>query len=189
MQTPDLEFDEASHTYRHQGRLIPSVTEILRPLTDFSGADPVKLEAGRRRGTAVHRVIELDNRGELDEESVDGEYLPRLNQWRLFIRESGFVVTGSEQRVHHRSFGYAGTVDVIGLWQNTTWVLDVKTGRIPKSAGPQLAAYQMALEPKPRRRLCVQISDNSYQLQECKGLSDFALFQSCLNIWRFKNAA
>jgi hypothetical protein len=185
----ELEFEEATHTYRYRGRIVPSVTEILRPLSDFSGADPVKLEAGRRRGTAVHRVIELDNRGELDEESVDGEYLPRLNQWRLFIRESGFVVTACEQRVHHRSFGYAGTVDVVGEWQGTSWVVDIKTGRIPKSAGPQLAAYQMALEPKPRRRLCVQVSDHRYELQECKSLSDFALFQSCLNIWRFKNAA
>ena len=189
--TAELTFDPAAHVYRAGGRVVPSVTQILGILSDFSMVDPEKLKAASEFGTHVHAAIDMDNRGELDEEALDGELLPHLNQWRLFLRESGFIVTGSELRVFNRTLGYnsAGTIDVTGTMKNTSWVLDVKTGWLPKTVGAQLAAYQHALDPRPRRRLCVQLKADSYQLHECKGLSDFALFQSCLNIWRFQHAA
>ena len=33
-----LTFDEATHTYRFNGNVVPGVTSILSPLTDFSDA-------------------------------------------------------------------------------------------------------------------------------------------------------
>ena len=188
MSAADLTFDEASHIYRHQGRIVPSVTQVLSILSDFSMVDPDRLEASADFGRNVHAAIDLENRGELDEETLDGELLPYLNQWRLFIRESGFKVTASEMRIHNKRFGYAGTCDTL-VGQGSSWVLDLKTGGIPRSVGAQLAAYQMAIEPRPRRRLCLALKADSYALRECKSLADFSLFQSCLNIWRFKNAA
>lgn len=188
MSAAEITFDSASHIYRHGGRIVPSVTQVLSILNDFSDVHPDYLEASRAFGQHVHAMIDLDNRGQLDEEALDGELLPYLNQWRLFLRESKFEVTASELRVHNKALGYAGTCDTL-IGQGTSWVLDIKTGAVPKSVGAQLAAYQMALDPKPRRRLCLALDYDSYSLRECKGLSDFALFQSCLNVWRFKNAA
>jgi hypothetical protein len=80
-----------------------------------------------------------------------------------------------------------GTCDTL-IGQDTSWVLDVKTGAIPRTVGAQLAAYQQALEPRPRRRLCLALTADNYRLHECKHLGDFSLFQSCLNVWRFQHA-
>jgi hypothetical protein len=187
MSAEALQFDAESHIYRFNGRIVPSVTQILSILNDFSMVDPERLEASADFGRNVHAAIDLDNKGELDEEALDGELLPYLNQWRLFLRESGFKVTASEQRIYHKAMGYAGTCDTL-VGQNTSWVLDIKTGAIPRTVGAQLAAYQHALEPRPRRRLCLALTANNYSLRECKSLADFSLFQSCLNIWRFHNA-
>src|ERR1700730_8589171 len=105
----ELTFDPESHIYRHQGRIVPSVTQVLSILNDFSDVHPDYLEASRAFGQHVHAMIDLDNKAELDEEALDGELLPYLNQWRLFLRESKFEVTASELRVHNKALGYAGT--------------------------------------------------------------------------------
>jgi hypothetical protein len=187
--TAELTFDATRHEYRYGGRVVPSVTQILGMLNDFSMVDPDKLARAAQFGRHVHAAIDLDNQGTLDEETLDPELLPYLTQWRRFLEETGFVVTMSEQRVYHKRLQYAGTLDVAGTWMDEDWVCDVKSGWVPKSVGPQLAAYQQALPNRPKRRLCVQLSAEKYTLHECKKLSDFTTFQSCLNIWRFQHAA
>jgi hypothetical protein len=183
---PALTFDPATHVYRYGGRVVPSVTQILGMLNDFSSVPPEKLARAADFGRNVHAAIDLDNQGALDEEALDPALLPYLNQWRRFLEETGFVVTSSEQRIYHKRLHYAGTLDVAGVWQNTSWLLDVKTGWVPKSVGPQLAAYQQALPTPPKRRLCVQLTEERYNLHECKGPTDFSIFQSCLNVFNFK---
>ena len=184
-----LTFDAGTHEYRYAGRVVPSVTQVLSILSasDFTYVDQELLEAARNRGKHVHAAIDLDNRGELDEESLDPQLLPYLTQWRAFVRDTGFNVTASEQRVYHPTLRYAGTIDT-GIWQDAHWVLDIKTGAVPRTVGPQTAAYQQALTPKPRRRLCLQLTDHNYRLRELKDAADFSIFTSCLNIWRFLNA-
>jgi hypothetical protein len=184
---PGLTFDRAGHVYRYGGRVVPSVTQVLGMLQDFSNIDPDLLERSAEFGKHVHAMIDLETRGELDEEALDGELLPYLNQWRLFLRESGFKVTASEKQIYHPILGYAGTCDTL-IGQQTSWVLEVKSGAVPRSVGAQLAAYQQALSPKPRRRLCLKLTANDYRLHECKDPRDFSLFVSCLNVWRFQNA-
>lgn len=186
----ELTFDPEGHVYRYNGRVVPSVTQVLSVLSanDYAYVDGDVLEEARRRGTHVHEMIDLDNRGKLCEATLPAGLRPYLKQWRLFLQESGFIVTASETRVYNRIHRYAGTADV-GSMQGTSWVLDVKTGSMPRTVGPQTAAYQHALDPRPRRRLCLVLNPDRYQLHELKDLSDFSLFQSCLNVWRFNNAA
>lgn len=189
MASPELTFDPGTHVYRFGGHVVPSVTQVLGILNDFSDVDPEKLARSAEFGKNVHAAVDLDNREALDEEALDGEILPYLNQWRLFVRETGITVIASEERVYHETLGYAGMVDVVGLVRDEFWVIDVKTGGIPRTVGAQLEAYRAALGMKRGRRMCVQLSAENYRLQECKSASDFSLFQSCLNVWRFKNAA
>jgi hypothetical protein len=184
---PALTFDAATHVYRYGGRVVPSVTQILGMLNDFSSVPPEKLARAANFGRHVHAAIDLDNRGELDEESLDPRLLLYLKQWRRFLDETGFIVTGSESLVYNRRLKYAGTLDVSGTWRDASWVVDVKTGAVPKSVGPQLAAYQHALDPAPKKRLCVALTGDNYKLIPCEDPSDFSIFQSALNIWRFKN--
>ena len=111
---PPLEFNEERHEYRLDGKIVPSVTQILRPLMDFSGIPPDVLEHKRQIGTAVHKAIELDLLGELDETSVAPALAPYFGAWRDFKSEFGVKDgTTTEYRVCSKIHGYAGTVDLI----------------------------------------------------------------------------
>lgn len=180
----DLVFEPVGHVYRYGGRVVPSVTQVLEPLQMLGGVSWDVLEAARDFGTNVHAACHLWNIGELDEETLDPALKPYLVDWREFLSETGFVVRLSETPVYHAKMGYAGTPDVEGDWQNTTWTLDIKSGVVPWTVGAQLAAYREARIPRPRRRLCVQLTGNGYKLHEQKDPSDFALFTSALNIHR-----
>lgn len=180
-----LEFDAETHTYRYGGRVVPGVTSVLEPLQYLDGVPWAVLEAAREFGTNVHLACHLWNQNELDLRALDPALLPYLRGWTRFLEESGFIVTASEQRVYNK-IGYAGTADAFGTWQGTTWVLDIKSGVVPDTVGPQLAAYQQAALDRPRRRLCVQlVGDGEYRLHEQKDLGDFQMFLSALNVYKF----
>lgn len=181
--TADLTFDAGAHVYRYGGRVVPSVTQALQVVSEFGCVDPELLRRAREFGQHVHQATDLFDRGTLDEEALDISLLPYLNGWKLFLIETGFVVTHSEAPVYHPRMRYAGTLDRRGIWKGTTWLLDLKSGAVPRSVGAQTAAYQKACAEPPKRRLCLQLKRNAYQLHRCDDPSDFALFTSCLNIW------
>lgn len=181
-----LTFDIESHTYRYAGKIVPGVTRVLEPLQMLQGVPWAVLEAARDFGTNVHLACHLWNQGELDVATLDPFLIPYLKGWIAFVQETGFVVTASEQRLFNRSLQYAGTADVLGEWQRTSWVADIKSGIVPDTVGLQTAAYQQAADPRPRRRLCVQLlGDGDYKLHEQRDLSDFHNFISALNVYKF----
>jgi hypothetical protein len=185
--TAALTFDADTHTYRYAGRIVPGVTSVLEQLQTLDGVPYAILKAAQEFGTHVHLACHLHNIGQLDEETLDPALRPYLADWKAFLADSHFVVTSSEERVYHAALGYAGTADVFGLWQRSYWVLDIKSGVVPSTVGAQLAAYQHAKNPFPRRRACVQLTGKGYKLLEQRELSDFALFQSALNIFKFRS--
>jgi hypothetical protein len=182
-----LTFDAQSHTYYAQYRVVPGVTSVLAPLNDFKGVPPFVLERARQFGVHVHAAVDMYNQHILDEPALDEVLRPRLSAYKRFLSETGFVVTGSECIVSHKPLFYAGTCDLTGTMRGSTWVVDIKSGLMPISVGPQLAAYQEALPERPRRRLCVALGDHEYKMRECTDRRDFAIFQNCLNIWNFKH--
>lgn len=179
-----LTFEAEGHMYRYKGQVVPSVTQILEPLQYLQGVPWEILEAAREFGVHVHLACHLWNSGELDEETLDPALAPYLADWKQFLSETGFFLTGSESRVFNKLHKYAGTADAFGNWKGTTWVLDIKSGVVPSTVGAQLAAYQQAASDRPRRRLCVQLTGHGYKLHEQKDLSDFSLFTSALNCYR-----
>ena len=184
-----LSFEEATHTYRLGGRIVPSVTQILRPLESFEGIPVAILDAARDFGVNCHLACHLDNIGQLDEDSLDPALAPYLAAWRAFKTETGFAVTGSEARLFNKLHGYAGTADAIGALYDRLTVIDIKSGIVPSTVGCQLAAYQGAAESmglKIRRRLCVQLAgDGRYKLLEQKDPADWNLFLSAKNLFHW----
>ena len=59
-QFPELTFNEFNHTYRLDELIIPSVTTLMKPLSDdvYRTVDPEVLEKAARRGTAIHNAVE-----------------------------------------------------------------------------------------------------------------------------------
>ena len=61
-------FDPIEHIYRFDGQRVPSVTQILEPLIDYSGVPNGVLQYAADRGTAVHLATEFYDDGDLDED-------------------------------------------------------------------------------------------------------------------------
>ncbi len=194
-----ITFDADSHTYHYGDRPVPSVTRILRIANlrfDESGAvqrdglefvDPELLQRARLFGQHVHLATDLFDKGELDEEQLDAPLIPYLNAYKSFLSETGFVVTHSEQLVYHTRYRYAGRLDKRGTWKGTSWLLDLKSGLVPRTVGLQTSAYQMACDDKPRRRLCLQLMRNRYKLHKCDDTTDWHHFLSALNLHYFND--
>lgn len=151
--TPD--FDEEAHVYRVDGRIVPSVTEILSGVglaENFMAGgreiDPDVLANAAERGTMVHLAIELECLGELDEDTVDDEIWPYLEAWRQFVDDTGFLPVANEFRFYEPANDYCGTADMIGYLGDQLTVLDLKTGSIGLKPWHkyQLAAYAGAIK-------------------------------------------
>lgn len=189
----ELAYDEARHEYRVGGRIVPSVTQVLGILNDFRGVPTEVLERSAEFGRHVHLAVDLMLRGVLDWDSLDAALLPYVNGARRFVEESGLAVIASEMRVYHKALRFAGTLDLLAEWKGLRSVFDFKTGQIPRTVGPQTSAYALAhdhMESLPvKRRYCVQLLPHDYRVHPLTDPADRSIFQSCLNIWRFRNAA
>lgn len=179
-----LTFDEASHTYQFNGQVVPGVTSILSPLTDFSRVPPAVLEAASQFGKAVHRACELDDLGELDEAALDPALKPYLQAWRKFSAEHQVQWDVIEEPVYHNTMRYAGTPDRFGLVNGVRTVVDIKsTAQLYPAVGPQLAAYANALLEPFAIRMAVQLkADGTYVAKAYKDPTDWPMFASLLTL-------
>lgn len=182
-----LKLDEATHTYTMNGRVVPSVTQALSVINNLDQVAFELLERKRIFGVHCHRMVDYFNRGELDESDLDTELARYLFQYKRFLHESRFAVVESESKVFEASLGYAGTFDILALRTRQDWLIDLKSGAVPKTVGPQTAGYQRAHEKRPRRRAYLQLKRDGYQFKELCDPSDFMIFLSALNCYKFKN--
>ena len=197
-----IDFDESTHTYTRDGARLPSVTQVLAPLNDFAGIPRQTLEAARIRGQYVHAAGELIVQGRLDWQSVPEHYRGYVDALYAYLEQSPWSPVGTEQIVYHSRFKYAGRLDLVACNGSSSGVFDWKSGAsFPKIVGPQTAAYLAARNSmldgsgKPlkrlRRRFAVMLHDDgrfdSRELSHRDMNRDFAIFVSCLNVYRWKN--
>lgn len=182
-----VDFDPRDHTYRLDGKLVPSVTQVLAPLIDYSAVPQDILEAARDFGQAVHLACDLDRRGILDVHTLDAALLPYVEAEARFMRESGFVVIASEHRMISRAMRLAGTLDLAGMLRGSEVIIDRKvTADVPPTVGPQTAAYEELYRESRggmrRKRYCLRLMPNKYQLVPLTDSSDYMIFRSALNL-------
>lgn len=193
---PTLNFDEPSHTYTLDGKVLPSVTQILKPLYDFSGVPPEVLERKRQIGTAVHKAIELDLADDLDPESLAPEVAPYFAGWQSFRAQFRPVEYRAEALLYS-ALGYAGTVDLIARQDGLPgwWVIDYKTAAtVSPAVALQTAAYAKAateagMVPEAARRATLHLRDDgTYRLIEHSDRADFRVFQALLIVHNWRKA-
>lgn len=184
-----LTFDADRHEYRFNGVVVPSVTQILAPLSNFEFVNPEVLAAAQAFGTAVHRACELDDLHQLDEDALDENLMPYLQGWRMFMTEHACRWEAVELRVYHHAMGYAGTLDRVGYVDGDRSMVDIKSGaRLFPSTGPQTAAYAQAYAPLAARsfkRYAVRLYPNGYELKQYTSPTDWATFASLITLQTF----
>lgn len=193
----DLHFDPDAHVYRLDGQVVPSVTQLLKPIgQDFSMVPPDVLEAKRALGTAVHLACELDDEGDLDDDSLDPVLAPYVSAWRKFKAETRAMIVMNERQLGHLTLRYAGTLDRLAKIRSDMWLLDIKTSAEPHASyGVQLSGYEELLRAdeytdQPVKRGTVHLRDDgTYRLHEFKNPNDAAAFRACLSLFHWKESA
>jgi hypothetical protein len=187
-----LTFDKERHAYAVDGVPVPSVTQVLAPLYDYSRVNRDVLAAKAELGTAVHAACELDDAGDLDEASVHELVRPYLDGYRAFKRDVVAGAIATELRVHHPLLRYAGTLDLLTEFRGESWLIDWKT---PLSINPAVAlqtvAYAQALPPEFQgrswKRAALQLkADGKYRLHEFNDPNDWPTFVAMLTVHRWK---
>lgn len=189
-------FDPDRHEYWLGDRRLPSVTQIMKPLTDpyLSRIPPDVLERKRLLGKAVDAAITMDVQGTLDEESAfSASWAGYFMAWRTFCAQKGIgpgEIWHAQKSAYHPQWMYAGTPDLELLIDGEWSVLDVKcTYELYPTVKIQTAAYSEIAGPEVTRRYSLLLKeDGRYGLEEHTG-DDFGVFLALLTIhnWRAKH--
>lgn len=165
---PQLTFDEESHIYKLNGFVIPSVTTLMKPLSEvhYKGIDDEVLLRAAERGTDVHSSVETyANYGVIDIEPEFEGYLRAAISW---MKEYDVKPFASESRLYHKTLRYAGTADMGCEERGINTLVDFKTASSisPMLCGVQLEAYRKGYESHEIRydnAVIVQLrSDGTY---------------------------
>jgi hypothetical protein len=183
-----IEFNSERHEYKVDGRLTPSVTQVLKVLESYNGYP----EQAALRGTYVHKICELYDQDRLDPESVDPSLTGYLAAWVKFRTENPLKIDFSELKIEVRiasKLGYAGTVDRV----SDTIILDIKSGAIARTHPHQLHAYNQAaietLGGKRREMFNIYLTaDGDYRVKKSKwDHAVWSQFSAALTVHNFVN--
>ena len=140
-ELPELEFEERKHIYHLNGIQIPSVTQIMKPLSDmvYESIDSQTLEYAARRGTIVHDAI--DNYLEFEIEDVPEEQRGYFDAFLAWKEKENPEIIATERKVYHKALRYAGKCDLLCMIDGRLTLVDYKT-----SAAFQPMLYPIQLE-------------------------------------------
>jgi len=168
--------------------ILPSVTQVLSPWSDFSGIRPEVLAHAAERGTAVHAACAAYAQG-LWVPSLDEECHGPFESFKLWFNRTVDVVLCCEKQFIDEGLGFTGTPDLVVMLKGETasLVVDLKTPvSVAKSWAPQIAAYRHLT--KADRAGTLRLSKtglvpifNEYQP---KG-EDWQAFLNCLGAYRY----
>ena len=140
-----VDFNADFHEYTINGRVIPSVTQILKNTGYID--DRFFTEEARDRGTAVHelcrRYADGERQDKMNRPLFKLEYVNAFSNW---MHEKHVYVIKSESTVYGNINGheYAGMFDILADINGKIVLVDIKTGTKLKWHPLQLAAYAMA---------------------------------------------
>jgi hypothetical protein len=184
-----IDFDEARHEYRVDGRLVPNVTRVLAGMVDLSMVR--NLEEVQEKGKAIHAMISMDCKGTLDIAGLPDWLHQPYEEWLNWCVKTRFKALESELIVYHQDFKYIGTLDLVGTINDDQPVLiDIKRSFIAgKVTGLQLAAYRQAYHRQNEDfrtiagMYALRIHENHKAKMECHNDARFEDFLTALNYY------
>lgn len=192
-----LTFEPLTHTYEHEGRRLPSVTQVINEWV-LSGAYYVHtltgvaipahaFEYAGNRGRAIHTGCNLIMAGTIDWDSVGEEILPSLLQFQLW-REKYYLGGEfvSETPMMSEKHQYAGTPDLIMMIEGKMSVIDIKSSKNYGQVAAQLAAYEALYREhanynKPIVHFVLDLSGGKYKFIKIEDLDAWSFFLHSLN--------
>lgn len=190
-----LVFNEDNHTYELDGRLLPSVTQIVAPLGEDYDEPNDYLETvfdlAADRGSALHAYIEWKlHGGTRDEFEMPSIYDGYADAVDLFFSDHELDPYLIETPLTDGES--AGTVDYLGEFDGKTALLDWKfVSVLAKSkVGAQLGGYNRFCECTgifPDVLAAVQfLSNGKYRIYIADPVFGEEAFKLCMELWRTK---
>ena len=139
----NLEFDRDKHEYRYGGKVLPSVTTVIKEALNIEYPDYAIYHA--TRGTYVHTAVEFYLKNILDFKTVDETIKPYLDSFIKFQEQAKIEPILLEERFADNALTFAGTVDIVGKVKGKTYLFDIKTGQKQDSYNAQMAGYKKLL--------------------------------------------
>ncbi len=147
-QFPELTFDERWHIYKLNGEKIPSVSTIMKPLSQalYRDVDEAVLNAAAAKGTAVHNAIESYILFGISD--IPDQYAGYFEAFKDWWKENKPEVISTETQVYHKVLRYAGTADLLAVIGGERVLIDYKTSATVNKmlTGVQTEAYAKAFE-------------------------------------------
>lgn len=131
-----LEFDKETHTYKVNGKIVQSVTNILKKIfpCKYDNVPKFILEKKANYGTELHKFIEII---ETKKPKIPLAYIKRYYKPNIYQEESirdylklkkeyNIEITDSEKMVHYED-KYCGMLDQKGFVNGKSAIIDIKT--------------------------------------------------------------
>ena len=191
----EIVFREEDHTYWLDGAQLPSVTSLLKPIVTAGGSEETR-DFKRQIGKALDTAITLNERNDLDVDSLDEAVLPFFQAWLKFKTESGFRVLLNQPIVYSKKLRFAGTLDMLGTRNTGTstpdelidtkcvWAMDPATAI--QTAGYAIAAGESHGLKRLKRGGVQLLRDGTFRYFIYSNPSDEGVFRSLLNIFAWK---
>lgn len=189
----ELEFEDKRHTYTLNGFEIPSVTTIMKPLSDYCyrGVSDDELRAAAERGSIVHEAVE--NYALFGINDIPQEYRGYFDGFKKWIDGRKPIVLSTEHRLYHKQLLYAGTADLLCIIDGVATVVDYKTtsALYPMLTRVQTEAYRRALNSHGfdfQRKIVVQGKKNGTYHEEEHDMLDnesWKVFTELLDVNRY----
>lgn len=200
-----LDFDSDTHTYRWNGEVVPSVTQVIGEwqkidvgsswyVSTFTGIviNAERFESAALVGTAIHDMIHAYLEDDLDEDNTSPDLLNILDQFKEWERLFRPEIISLERQGYSEKYGFAGTMDLVCMIGRDRWVVDYKSGFVYRTAGPQLAAYEKIDQEyeeshAPRKRAVLRLpkdgSKFGWEPQESR--ADWKFFEARLYQYQY----
>jgi len=202
------------HIYTVDGEIRPGVSDILHA-TGFANPWVERFRRAATFGTALHAAIGLDVEGDLGDTDPNPQFQNALAAWRQFRDDynpvpyhttahdaegGGWYV---ERPLYNERNGYCGTPDMFCLLNDKSYaILDWKSGAYDAITVPlKMSAYEALVAEAEQirgtriQKLVVILSCEAerrgkrYRIVKCNNPLADHVWQSCVNIYRWKQAA
>ncbi len=120
-----IEFDADTHTYKVDGKVLPSVTTITGILSnmEYKEIDKEILDRAAKRGSAVHKAIEdFTLWGDYE---LDISYEPYMVQFKKALDKEKFITAKTEFMLTDGEI--CGTIDNMSMIGEECIIIDYKT--------------------------------------------------------------
>jgi len=175
-------YNEDTRKHTLNGKHIPSVSQALDPLYDFSGINPEVLERKRELGTQFHEAIRLHLLDDLVFDSLDPDIIKPMYAFIDWWRDRFNILDISdfqiEQPICHEKLKYCGKPDLVTPFAIFDWKLRPFK---PLTDILQLEGYKhiLPLGKRDRWAVCFDIQGNM-KMHKCFHSKAWGIFRKML---------